>query len=578
MAYSLPRQFLILLLMFSSAIPCHSGAQTQPLSGRTEPAGAHTQHSGRQSKSKPAASQSKPGGTQKQRDNTQTGSASAQGRSAGKQSQPATVQTRPEGPRNQLATAQNQSLQNSQTQIAGTEKQPGVQVQPENVQIPQIISVHVFEAAEAPKEQGTFYMEITGRYLPTAGPAVFLAPHEGLADHTTQVISATTSLMVAKFSASRRYFPSSVAVAGTGVVSNTFDVPKNANVDSTLPRIDDIEILQLNRTTGIARIKIDGANFGSDPSKVSVVIVPREPGLPAFAIVPPELWTDGQTYICPNATPDQMNTPPSAEVVKNDVVVVNFSFVCKVGYSTPFVIARVVLTVSGADGRPAGSASYEMLPARDKNLIYRSTILSSDQARSRFGGGIAENFYVVQLSVVNQGPSKVQIPLASIQAEVEWYAGAFEGKFYVAGPATVAPVPLAGAVSYFSTYRQATGPRAKFFNSLQGLTTIGSAIQLFFGPGFAQGVGIAGGGFRQGLGQIYQDISDQQLANLTSQSFESIEVVSGNGGSLEKVIFIQRGEEKLPSSLRRLITNIEGFEITGYEVPQTAAISGTPKS
>lgn len=273
-----------------------------------------------------------------------------------------------------------------------------------------------------------------------------------------------------------------------------------------------------------------------------------------------------------------MKTALSADVAKNDVVVVNFSFACTGGYSTPFVIARVVLTVSGADGQPGSSASYEMLPARDKNLTYRSTILSGAQAKSRFGGGIAENFYVVQLSIVNQGSTKVQIPLASIQAEVQWYAGNLGKKFYVAGPTTVAPVPLAGAVSYFSTYRQATGPRAIFFNALQGVTTIGSAIQLFFGHGFAQGVGIAGGGFRQGLGQIFQDISDQQLANLTSQSFESIESVSANGGSLEKVIFIQRGEEKLPSSLRRLITNIEGFEITGYEVPQTAAIAGTPKS
>jgi hypothetical protein len=232
-----------------------------------------------------------------------------------------------------------------------------------------------------------------------------------------------------------------------------------------------------------------------------------------------------------------------------------------------------------------------MLPARDKNLTYRSTILSSSQAKSRYGGGVAKNFYAIQLSIVNNGTAKMQIPLASIQAEVEWFAGA-QGTnkkkmtYYREGPATVAPVPLAGVVSYFSTHRQATGPRAIVFNTLQGLTTIGSAIQLFFGPGFAQGVGIAGGGFRQGLSQIFQDTSEQQLANLTAQSFESIETVSGNGGSIEKVIFIQRGGEKLVSgkfagqkmTFSRVIDNILGFEIVGYEVPATPAKGATQQN
>jgi len=231
-----------------------------------------------------------------------------------------------------------------------------------------------------------------------------------------------------------------------------------------------------------------------------------------------------------------------------------------------------------------------MLPGRDKNLTYRSTILSQKQTAYQFGGGIAKNFYAVQLSIVNKGSVKVQVPLASIQAEVEWFAGGDRSpipkKYYREGPATVAPIPLAGAVSYFSTYRQFAGKRAILFNTLQGLTTIGSAVQLFFGPGFAQGVGIAGGGFRQGLGQIIQDLSEQQLANLTSQSFESIETVSGKGGSIEKVIFIQRREEVLQpgtwngnvTRFSRLINNILGFEITGYEVPETAAKAVTPQS
>jgi hypothetical protein len=378
---------------------------------------------------------------------------------------------------------------------------------------------------------------------------------------------------VVKFAASKDYFPSTVGVAGTSGAIYTKDVDQSANVNSTLPRIDDVEVLQLDRILGTGSIKIDGANFGSDLTKITVSIVPRDPGLQAFPLVPPQ-----KPDACPvdNAMHQAGSLTPRA--AQDDIVLVDFSFSCVPGYSEPFRIARVLLTVAGTSEELSTTASYEMLPGPDKNLTYRSTMMSFDQASSRFGVGIAKNFYVVQLSIVNQGSAKVQIPLASIQAEVEWFANRGKGKKnYREGPPTVAPVPLAGAVSYFSVFRQAKGTRAKFFNILQGLTTMGSAIQLFFGPGFAQGVGIAGGGFRQGMGQIFPDVSDQQLANLTSQSFESIETVSGNGGAIDKVVFIQKSAGVLQSERIKdasgsrefgsLVSNVLSFEINGYEVP-----------
>lgn len=442
-----------------------------------------------------------------------------------------------------------------------------------------IQDVHVFQAAGTPGGEASFYLEITGQSFPAqADVRVFIAPQTGLSGQP-QIVSATNTLIIVKLAASKNYSPSTVGVAGAGGTSSTFDLAPNTNPHSDLPRIDDIELLQLNRIAGIGSIKIDGANFGNDAGRISVAVVPRDPGLPAFA--PPDAPPD--PYTCESPKPEQRAKPPKVNTAKSDIVVVDFAFPCLAGYSEPFVIARVLLTVAGAVGQASSSASYEMLPGRDKNLTYRSTILSQRQTASRFGGGVAKNFYAVQLSIVNKGAVKVQVPLASIQAEVEWFAGTDGRKFYREGPPTVAPVPLSGAVSYFSTHRQYSGARAWLFNTLQGLTTIGSAVQLFFGPGFAQGVGIAGGGLRQGLGQIFPDMSDQQLANLTSQSFESIETASGNGGTIEKVVFIQRGEEKLESGsmstkFRRLIDNIVGFEISGYEVPETAAKGATPQS
>ena len=495
-----------------------------------------------------------------------------QAQSGKTQTSPATQQTQPKGAEAQPAAPQAQQA-NAQNQPANGPPQP-----PQNTQNPKITGMNVFQAAATPDGNASFYLEISGESLPTASPTVFVAPQKGVTG-TLDVVSAKDSQIVVKFTASKDYFPSTVGVAGTGGTIYTKDLDQATNVNSTLPHIDDVEVLQLDRTLGTGSIKIDGKNFGNDPAKIAVTIVPRDPTLPAFPPVSPTPVSGGAYYICPAATPAQQALPPTIRAAKDDIVIVDFSFPCVSGYSEPFRIARILLTVAG---QTLSSASYETLPGRDENLTYRSTIMSFDQASSRFGAGIANNFYVVQLSITNKGPVKLQIPLASVQAEVEWFAGTVKNKYYREGPATVAPVPLAGAVSYFSVYRQARGRRAIFFNLLQGMTTIGSAIQLFFGPGFAQGVGIAGGGFRQGLGQIFQDLSDQQLANLTSQSFESIETVSGNGGAIDKVVFIQRSVGVLqsggmPVKFRTAVSNILSFEINGYEVSETAPKVATQK-
>ena len=458
-----------------------------------------------------------------------------------------------------------------------------------NASAQEIEDVHVFRAADEANGQSSFYAVVKLKgFTSTKGLQVFVVPQTSSdKKQQPQVESTGDSQIVARFSGPTTYFPKAVVVAG-GTTVVTFDVPQA--LDPNKPRIDDVEILALDRTLGTGRIRIDGANFGR-PENVSVSITPYDPTFPAFPIVAPLLHQptragDEPYYACaqltsPGPTGAPRESPLAVQQESTDtMLVVNFSFPCLSGYSVPFQIARVVVSLKNS---PSTSTSYEMLPARDKNLLYRYSILGTAQAKARFGGGISKNFYAVQLSIVNKGSKKVQIPLASIQAQVEWVVGGSDDKNYLEGPATVAPLPLTGAVSFFSQDRKSSGPRAKLFNSLQGITTIGSAVQLFFGHGFTQGVAIAGGGFRQGLGQVFQDLSDEQLANLTSQSFESIETISGNGGSIEKVIFIQRGEEVIESytrdrKFRRLISNIDGFEITGYEVSESPAKTATPQS
>lgn len=443
-----------------------------------------------------------------------------------------------------------------------------------------IQEVHVFQAAGPPGAETPLLVEIRGKDFP-AEPRVLVDPLKGLTREPER-LSATGSLVVLKLTTSAGYFPATVGLVGASGPIAMFDVVRDFNPN--LPRIDDVEILKLDRQLGHGRIKIIGANFGTEKNNIVVSIVPRNPELNAFHPIDPKWSFDSHSYICRTGSPADQQTSPLVTELQDDMALVDFSFPCNLGYSVPFRIARVVLTLKASGDDPLPSASHEMMPARDPNLVYRYSILSKPQAKSRFGGGIAKNFYVVQLSIVNKGGKKLQVPLASIQAEVEWAAGQAPGKkFFIEGPATVSPVPLTGAISFFSAHRKSSGNRAIFFNSLQGLTTIGSAVQSFFAPGFTQGVAIAGGGFRQGAGQIFQDMSEEQLASLTAQSFETTETISGNGGSAEKVIFIQRGEEEIESfdkssvKFSRLITNIHGFEITGYEVSETPGKGATPE-
>src|SRR6266852_2026577 len=126
--------------------------------------------------------------------------------------------------------------------------------QPASAQI--IEDVHVFQTAGRPEGEASSYLEITGRDFPAQTDLrVFIAPQRGLAGQP-QIVSAANSLIVVKFAASKDYFPTTVGVAGTGGVNSTFDVAQNTNLRSDRPRIDDVEVLQLDRKIGTGSIKI----------------------------------------------------------------------------------------------------------------------------------------------------------------------------------------------------------------------------------------------------------------------------------------------------------------------------------
>lgn len=426
-----------------------------------------------------------------------------------------------------------------------------------------IQGVKVFRQQKADGPAVVFFLEISGQgFGEESQLGVFLAPQRGIVMPPV-VVSQSDTAITARLVAVKDYVPETVLVTGPEIGGVSHDLRAEPAPPLGEVAIRKVEILELDREAGKGRISIEGSGFGTDLDKVRVIVVPHNPKL--------------------------ATSVPTIKHASDTVIVAEFSFPHGGGYSQPFRIARVLVVVTKPT--PAGISeahftSHELAPLRDPNLTYRYTILSTEQAKSRFGRGIAKNFYVIQLSIVNEGQEKLQVPLAGVEVEVEWAAGedpkTRPPTTFEEGPATVSPVPLAGVVSFFSHDRRYSGHRARFFNILQGLVTVGSGIQKFFGPGFAEGVSIAGGAFTQGLEKVFPDLSEEQLANLTSQSFESIQSVSQNGGSIEKVVFIQRGLEviepynKKVLRVRRLITGIRGLQITGYEAPETEARAGTP--
>jgi hypothetical protein len=273
-------------------------------------------------------------------------------------------------------------------------------------------------------------------------------------------------------------------------------------------------------------------------------------------------------------------------------------------------------------------ATKEVGTKQDENLEYRYTVLDNASAATLFGKGVAQNFYVVQLSVTNNGDRKVAVPLTSIQAEVEWAYGPDDAKapdksgekpaeagsvaaqgegtkgegkkdegrkgegeipdaagdlkeYYEEGPATLAPLPLPAVTAFFDADQKTSGTKAKLFNAFEGATIFATSLVPFLGEGFLKGELVFTGGVVPGLRRALGDLSGQQLQNLAALSWQNVEVVSAGGGSVEKFVFIQRRDQFFSTgsngpSKTNTIRNISGIEVVGFELTESDAKSATP--
>ena len=168
-------------------------------------------------------------------------------------------------------------------------------------------------------------------------------------------------------------------------------------------------------------------------------------------------------------------------------------------------------------------------------------IVPKKQSGDKYGNGVAKTFHAIQLSIVNECPMAIVIPLGGISVVTDHQAAQPANDACTEKGSLVA-FSLDHVTSIFSADRKLTGRRAIYFNTVQALATLGSAIEPFFAHGFTQGVAILGGGFTTASKELLVDMSAEQLQNLTSQSFGSTEQVASHG-SLQKFVFVRRDEK-----------------------------------
>lgn len=408
---------------------------------------------------------------------------------------------------------------------------------------------------------------------------------------------------------------------------------KKPQADPNQPTITNVEVLYLQRNDGIGRLKIEGSGFGNyPPPPISAddflakfgwrSIYPTPSTSPSPTPLPSSSassanWQEWNSKIEQSVNLVLKPRNETMRVLHSKILYIDdklidlyFEYTNAKGYSLSFKPDNVALSVkkpgaaqlqvlksAGVEATITGPETYlvsqDIGPSRNSNLTYDFTILPFDKANYEFGRGIAENFYVVKLSVVNLGEKKVSIPLAAIQAEVDWAYGSYkegkaanqegetDSKEYLDGPDTQSPAPLEDVSAYFSAYQKLYGKKPKLFNVLDGTTTLLTSLIPLFGPGFKDAQVIFTGGLIPGLRQGLGDLSAQQLQNITARAWQNVEIIPDHGGSLIKYIFIPRGEQvfngDVKPHVRKLIMNMRGIEVNGFEVTDSTATQATPK-
>jgi hypothetical protein len=229
-------------------------------------------------------------------------------------------------------------------------------------------------------------------------------------------------------------------------------------------------------------------------------------------------------------------------------------------FTAPANYALQVVTLSVGSDLVAASVAVSACDFENKTLL-KPQFVPKSQAGNKYGNGVAKNFQVIQISIVNECPMAIVVPLAGITViagNAATAGGNSQNNDQKGSKVSTEPDDNAGdctetgglvafsldhVTSIYSADRKLTGRRAVYFNIVQALAAIGSAVEPFLAHGFTQGVAILGGGFTTASKDILVDMSAEQLQNLTSQSFGATEQIASHG-SLQKFVFVRRDKRR----------------------------------
>lgn len=314
-----------------------------------------------------------------------------------------------------------------------------------------------------------------------------------------------------------------------------------------------------------------------NPSTSATVTVAAAPAAPAITGItqfdapnPTDKTGETAQYIAqiagtnlPSDTPQVSLLPQpatSVTVTSTSTSNVMLSFNAPLGFS----ITQAVLSYKS--GLTIESPSYAATTCQfDKDINSTFQLVDAASAKTMFGAGAASNFRLIKLSIVNQCPLPITIPLAGIRlkaskpcshAVLKTERGAPQEK----SKASVSPSSLDAVTLFYTEDKSVTGRRALFFNSVSALAAVGSGVVPFIGgKAFAQAIAFVGGGFTSSAQLLYKDTSAQQLQALTSLGFGNAEQLAARSGPLQKYLFISlhNGDKNLECAINNNDVKIE---------------------
>ncbi len=127
-----------------------------------------------------------------------------------------------------------------------------------------------------------------------------------------------------------------------------------------------------------------------------------------------------QIYLAPNEGVADL----TAEIISDTLI--EGRFTATANYQLNSVI------VAPADKSPLSFVVPEVT-CKESDVQVQYEITPNEQVRNLFGNGLAKNYHVVQISIINKCSKKIVVPLGGVKIEPRWHLGETRHGIYESG-------------------------------------------------------------------------------------------------------------------------------------------------